>query len=77
MDAANITFHMLKTLSDGIAVGPLLLGTTKPAHILIPSVTARGIVNATAYASATAQMRENEDPNKSRLKVTRLKTKHS
>lgn len=56
IDAANIVFHMMKTLSDGIAVGPLLLGTTKPAHILIPSVTSRGIVNAAAYASACADV---------------------
>jgi len=54
IDAANITFHMLKTLSDGIAVGPLLLGTKQPAHVLIPSVTSRGIVNAAAYASSCA-----------------------
>lgn len=75
MDAANITFHMMKTLSDGIAVGPLLLGTTKPAHILIPSVTARGIVNATAYASAALQMSESTGPDKAKEKVTRLKAK--
>jgi malate dehydrogenase (oxaloacetate-decarboxylating)(NADP+) len=61
MDAANITFHMMKALSDGIAVGPLLLGTTRPAHVLIPSVTARGIVNATAYASAAAGIAQTED----------------
>ncbi|MDE1151527.1 MAG: NADP-dependent malic enzyme [Micavibrio sp.] len=60
IDAANITFHMMKTLSDGIAVGPLLLGTSQPAHILIPSVTSRGIVNAAAYASASVQLAEQE-----------------
>ena len=76
IDAANITFHMMKTLSGGIAVGPLLLGTPKPAHILIPSVTSRGIVNAAAYASACVQMREKEEPRKPRYKkVTRLKSK--
>ncbi len=61
IDAANITFHMMKTLSDGIAVGPLLLGMNQPAHILIPSVTSRGIVNAAAYASATAETSEKEE----------------
>lgn len=55
IDAANITFHMMKSLCDGIAVGPLLLGARKSAHILIPSVTARGIVNAAAYACSQAQ----------------------
>jgi malate dehydrogenase (oxaloacetate-decarboxylating)(NADP+) len=52
IDAANIAFHMLKVLGDGIVVGPLLMGTRKSAHILIPSVTSRGIINAAAYACA-------------------------
>jgi malate dehydrogenase (oxaloacetate-decarboxylating)(NADP+) len=36
-------------------VGPLLIGPAKPAHILTPSVTARGIVNVTAAAVVEAQ----------------------
>lgn len=55
IDAANISFNMLKVLSDAVVIGPLLLGTQKPAHILTPSVTARGIVNATAVAIVGAQ----------------------
>jgi len=55
IDAANISFNMLKVLSDAVVIGPLLLGTEKPAHILTPSVTARGIVNATAVATVGAQ----------------------
>ena len=55
IDAANISFNMLKVLSDAVVIGPLLLGTQKPAHILTPSVTARGIVNATAVATVGAQ----------------------
>jgi malate dehydrogenase (oxaloacetate-decarboxylating)(NADP+) len=58
INAANITFHMLKALGDGIVVGPLLMGAEKPAHILIPSVTARGIINATAMACVTAQLQK-------------------
>ena len=54
IDAANITFHTLKVLGDGIVVGPLLLGVKKSAHVMIPSVTARGIINAAAYACANA-----------------------
>ena len=49
---------MLKMLGDGILVGPLLLGTEKPAHILTPSVTSRGIINATALATVEAQFHE-------------------
>ncbi|MBU6474785.1 MAG: NADP-dependent malic enzyme [Alphaproteobacteria bacterium] len=54
IDAANIAFHLLKILGDGIVVGPLLLGAAKPAHVMIPSVTSRGIANAAAYACAGA-----------------------
>ncbi len=56
IEAANIAFHLLKSLGDGIAIGPLLLGARKPAHILIPSVTSRGIINAAAYACASADL---------------------
>ncbi|MDD9901578.1 MAG: NADP-dependent malic enzyme [Alphaproteobacteria bacterium] len=77
IDAANITFHMIKALSGGITVGPLLLGARKSAHVLIPSVTARGIVNAAAYACYRAQAIEEESAKKGKVKtkgkVTRLK----
>ena len=46
---------MLKTMPDALHVGPILLGTDKPAHILTPSVTSRGIVNMTALAVVEAQ----------------------
>lgn len=60
IDAANITFHIMRALGDGITVGPLLLGAAKPAHIMVPSVTSRGIINAAAYASVCAQLLEKE-----------------
>jgi malate dehydrogenase (oxaloacetate-decarboxylating)(NADP+) len=50
LDAANIAFNLVKAAADGLPVGPLLLGMSKPAHVLVPSVTARGIVNMTALA---------------------------
>ena len=77
IDAANVTFHMMKVLCDGITVGPLLLGATQPAHILIPSVTSRGIVNAAAYAAVCAQFVEKEQPRKGKNKITRLKRKRA
>ena len=52
LDAANITLNALKEMMDALHVGPILLGTAKPAHILTPSVTSRGIVNMTALAVA-------------------------
>jgi malate dehydrogenase (oxaloacetate-decarboxylating)(NADP+) len=71
IDAANITFHMLKVLGDGIVVGPLLMGTRKPAHILIPSVTSRGIINAAAYACADIGFQKKKRPRRTKSKVTR------
>jgi malate dehydrogenase (oxaloacetate-decarboxylating)(NADP+) len=55
LDAANITFNALKVVSgEGVTVGPILLGTTKPAHILTPTSTVRRIVNMTALAAVAA-----------------------
>jgi len=73
IDAANIAFHMLKVLDDGIVVGPLLLGARKSAHILIPSVTSRGILNAAAYACADAGLLEKDRQRKTKNKVTSIK----
>jgi malate dehydrogenase (oxaloacetate-decarboxylating)(NADP+) len=49
LDAANISFNLLKSASgDGITIGPMLLGAAKPVHIITPSSTVRRIVNMTA-----------------------------
>ena len=55
LDAANIAFNLLKAASDGLPVGPMLLGMSKPIHVLVPSVTARGIVNLSAFAAQEAK----------------------
>jgi malate dehydrogenase (oxaloacetate-decarboxylating)(NADP+) len=55
LDAANIAYQFAKVLADALPVGPLLIGPAKPAHILTPSVTARGIVNVTTAAVVEAQ----------------------
>jgi len=53
LDAANITFNILKVSSGkGVTVGPILLGAAKAVHILSPSATVRRIVNMTALAVA-------------------------
>jgi malate dehydrogenase (oxaloacetate-decarboxylating)(NADP+) len=49
MDAANISFNLLKTAAGGgVTIGPMLLGAARPVHILTPSATVRRIVNMTA-----------------------------
>ncbi len=56
MDAANIAYNLLKTTAGGgIAIGPVLLGAARAAHILTPSATVRRIVNMTALAVVDAQ----------------------
>ncbi len=55
LDAANIAFNLLKAAADALPVGPLLLGMSKPIHVLVPSVTARGIVDISAIAAIEAQ----------------------
>src|SRR4051812_2224088 len=55
LDAANIAFNLLKAAADGLPIGPVLLGMSKPIHVLVPSVTARGILNLSALAVVEAQ----------------------
>ena len=54
LDAANIALTLLAGATEGLLVGPMLLGVAKPVHVMVPSVTARGIVNMTALAVAQA-----------------------
>ncbi|HEV8694984.1 MAG TPA: NADP-dependent malic enzyme [Lysobacter sp.] len=57
LDAANITYNMVRVMSDGVAIGPILMGLDKPAHILTPASTPRRVVNMTAIAAVDAQIR--------------------
>ena len=53
IDSANIAYNLLKSSAGGgIAIGPILLGVAKPAHILTPSTTVRRIVNMAAVTVA-------------------------
>ena len=61
LDAANISYNLLRVLSGGVSVGPMLLGLRKTAHILQDSVTTRGILNMTAIAVVDAQSDDNPE----------------
>ena len=55
IDAANISYNLLKTAAGGnIAIGPVLLGCAAAVHILTASTTVRRIVNMTALTVADA-----------------------
>ncbi|MDQ2696616.1 MAG: phosphate acyltransferase, partial [Pseudomonadota bacterium] len=57
LDAASIAFNLLKVMAaEGIAVGPILLGLDRAAHVLTRAATARRIVNMTAVAAVDAQV---------------------
>jgi malate dehydrogenase (oxaloacetate-decarboxylating)(NADP+) len=57
LDAANIVYNMVRVMTDGVAIGPILMGVSKPVHVLTPSATVRRIVNMTALAAVEAQIR--------------------
>jgi len=55
LDAANISYNLIKTLGTATSIGPILLGAAKPVHIVTTSATSRGIVNIAALAVVDAQ----------------------
>jgi malate dehydrogenase (oxaloacetate-decarboxylating)(NADP+) len=55
MDAASITLGLIRSLTKARMVGPSLVGLNKGTHILIPSVSPRGIYNMTALTVADIQ----------------------
>lgn len=65
LDAANIAYNMVRVVTDGVAIGPILMGISKPAHILTTSATPRRIVNITAIAAVDAQIRAQMEAEKS------------
>lgn len=55
LDAANISYQLIKSMANAQPIGPILLGPARPAHILTPSVTVRGVINMTALSVVEAQ----------------------
>ncbi len=49
-DAASTARNMLKLKAGGLEVGPILMGMGNRAHIVTPSITARGLLNMSALA---------------------------
>jgi len=54
LESANLSMTLLKEMNNALAVGPILMGTQSPAHILAPSTTSRGIVNMAAITATEA-----------------------
>jgi len=55
-DAANAARNMLKMKAGGLEVGPILMGLGNRAHIVTPSITARGLLNVSALAGSAVSL---------------------
>ena len=56
VEAARISYNLLRvSSSEGVTVGPVLMGIAKPVHILTPIASVRRIVNMVALAVVEAQ----------------------
>jgi len=58
LDAANITYKLLKELNKMESIGPIIMGMAKPVHILQLGSSVDEIVNMTAISVIDAQERE-------------------
>ena len=58
LDAANITYKLLKELNNIESIGPIMMGMAKPVHILQLGASVDEIVNMTAISVIDAQERE-------------------
>jgi malate dehydrogenase (oxaloacetate-decarboxylating)(NADP+) len=54
-DAASGVRNVLKMSAGGLEVGPILMGMGNRAHIVTPSITARGLLNMAALAGTPVQ----------------------
>ena len=49
-DSASGVRNILKMKAGGLEVGPILMGMGNLAHVVTPSITARGLLNMSAIA---------------------------
>lgn len=55
LDAANITYKLMKELNDALSIGPILMGLSEPIHVLQLGASVDEIVNMSAVAVIDAQ----------------------
>ena len=58
LDAANITYKIIKELDNAVSVGPILIGLNKPIHILQLGASVDEIVNMSAISVIDANQRK-------------------
>ena len=64
LDAANITYKIIKELDNTLSIGPILMGLQQSAHILQLGASVDEIVNMAAIAGIDAQEKLQYKPNK-------------
>jgi malate dehydrogenase (oxaloacetate-decarboxylating)(NADP+) len=57
LDTANTAYNLVRSMTDGVGLGPILMGVSHSAHVLTPSATVRRVVNMSAIAAVEAQIR--------------------
>ncbi len=63
LDAANITYKLMKELNQTESIGPIMLGMRKPVHVLQLGASVDEMVNMTAIAVIDAQQKEKRQKN--------------
>jgi malate dehydrogenase (oxaloacetate-decarboxylating)(NADP+) len=58
LDAANITYKMLKELNKADSIGPIMMGLDKPVHIFQLGASVEEMVNMAAVSVVDAQEKE-------------------
>ena len=62
LEAANITYKLLKELNGAQSVGPILLGLEKAVHVLQLGASVDEMVNMAAVAVVDAQQKQQHEP---------------
>jgi malate dehydrogenase (oxaloacetate-decarboxylating)(NADP+) len=61
LESGNIAYKLLMEIGGAEAIGPILLGMTKPVHVLQLGSSIREIVNMAAIAVVDAQLHEQNE----------------
>jgi malate dehydrogenase (oxaloacetate-decarboxylating)(NADP+) len=59
LEAGNVAYKLLQKLGGAEAIGPILMGLSKPVHVLHREAEVNDIVNVTAIAVVDAQASDN------------------
>ena len=60
LDAANITYKLMKELNGVLSIGPIMMGLAFPVHTLQLGASVEEIVNMTAVAVVDAQQKKDK-----------------